>query len=158
DALTRTDYALLFMDCQMPEMDGFETTRRIRTSEARSGKHVPIIAMTAHAMSEDRYKCLSAGMDDYVSKPVTRRKLKEVLTRHLSKSQPGEAADNGGGDGERPPRNATASEQPIDLSSLSASLGDADAREVVKTFVASTGGLIEKVDAALRERNVDEIK
>jgi CheY-like chemotaxis protein len=73
---------MIFMDVQMPEMDGLEATRRIRSREVISGSHIPIIAMTAHAMKGDRERCLTAGMDDYVSKPVSRVKLAEVILRH----------------------------------------------------------------------------
>ena len=84
-ALTRHPYHLVFMDCQMPEMDGFETTRHIRSHE-RPGCHVPIIAMTANAMQGNREHCLSSGMDDFVSKPVKSQDLQRVLTQWLNPS------------------------------------------------------------------------
>jgi two-component system sensor histidine kinase/response regulator len=70
------------MDCHMPVMDGFTATREIRTREG-NGNRIPIIAMTAGAMSEDRDRCLEAGMDDYVSKPVNVTALQETLTRWI---------------------------------------------------------------------------
>jgi len=81
-ALSRHSYDLVFMDCQMPELDGFETTRMIRTHE-KAGRRLPIIAMTANAMEGDREHCLSAGMDDFVSKPVKSQELQRVLTQWL---------------------------------------------------------------------------
>jgi CheY-like chemotaxis protein len=68
------------MDCEMPGMDGFEATGRIR-SEEKSGSHVPIIALTAHAMRGARERCMEAGMDDFVSKPLDLAGLRTVLER-----------------------------------------------------------------------------
>ena len=82
EALQRVEYGLVFMDCQMPHMDGFQATMAIRTSEA-GGRHTPIVAMTANTMQGDRERCLAAGMDDYVSKPITREAVQRVLERLL---------------------------------------------------------------------------
>jgi two-component system sensor histidine kinase/response regulator len=77
------NYRLIFMDCEMPEMDGFETTRRIRTEEKSNAlTPVTIVAMTAYAMEGDRNRCLESGMDDYLAKPVRKRTLREVLERY----------------------------------------------------------------------------
>jgi PAS domain S-box-containing protein len=75
-------FDLILMDVQMPEMDGFEATRRIRELEEGTGGHTTIVAMTAHAMAGDRERCLAAGMDDYLSKPVGRSEFKAALERH----------------------------------------------------------------------------
>jgi CheY-like chemotaxis protein len=75
-------YDLVIMDCQMPEMDGFEATRRIRELEA-DGPRLPILAMTANAMEGDRERCLAAGMDDYVTKPIRPARLREAVDRLL---------------------------------------------------------------------------
>lgn len=82
EGLARIHYALILMDCQMPEMDGFEATRLIRRQEPTWG-HIPIVAMTANAMAEDRARCLACGMDDFLSKPVKLQDLAQVLHRWL---------------------------------------------------------------------------
>ncbi len=83
EAVMASDYDVILMDCQMPRMDGYEATEKIREHEKPSGKHTPIIAVTAHVMPGDRERCLKAGMDDYIPKPVKRSQLGDSLTRWL---------------------------------------------------------------------------
>ena len=84
ESLEKFDYNLVLMDCQMPEMDGYEATGTIRNRNSAVRDHnIPIIAMTANAMKGDREKCLEAGMDDYVSKPINLKKLSDAIDRHL---------------------------------------------------------------------------
>lgn len=83
DAVKKHHYDLILMDCQMPEMDGYEATGAIRNMELQAGKRTPIIAMTAHAMVGDKDACLAAGMDDYISKPVELDALRRVLAQWL---------------------------------------------------------------------------
>jgi len=80
-AVRRDRYDVVFMDVQMPVVDGFEATRRIREAERGNGGHVPIVAMTANAFKEDRDACLAAGMDDYLAKPVRLESLRAMLAR-----------------------------------------------------------------------------
>ncbi len=79
--LSEQPFDLILMDVQMPEMDGFEATALVRALEKRTGRHIPIIAMTAHAMAGDRERCIAAGMDSYLSKPVTASALLELVTQ-----------------------------------------------------------------------------
>jgi len=79
EALGRQEFDLVLMDVQMPEMDGFAATAAIRAEEDRKGTHIPIIAMTAHAMTGDRERCLAAGMDGYISKPIQAKELFEAI-------------------------------------------------------------------------------
>ncbi len=102
DALTRHSYDVVLMDCQMPEMDGFEATRKIREAEGvedesseinptnglpLTSEHVPIIALTANALPEDREKCLEAGMDDFLTKPIQMEKLDRALQKWINEKR-----------------------------------------------------------------------
>ncbi|HEV7226595.1 MAG TPA: response regulator [Pirellulales bacterium] len=96
EAVSQNEYDLVLMDCQMPEMDGYEATRAVRKSERLSGKKpLPIVALTANALAGDRQRCLEAGMTDYLKKPLNRDELFDALERFLShvESRPPESAD-----------------------------------------------------------------
>ncbi len=80
-ALKKKEFDLILMDIQMPKMDGLEATKKIRKEEENTGKHIPIIALTAHAMQGDKERCLDAGMDDYISKPLKSEELFEAIDR-----------------------------------------------------------------------------
>jgi CheY-like chemotaxis protein/HPt (histidine-containing phosphotransfer) domain-containing protein len=86
DMWARHNFDLILMDCAMPEMDGYEATREIRTREQQSGKRVPIVALTANAMAHDRDECLSAGMDDHLAKPFSMQAMQEMLDRWIPAS------------------------------------------------------------------------
>jgi two-component system sensor histidine kinase/response regulator len=101
-ALDREPIDLVLMDVQMPGWNGFEATAAIRTREKGTDRHIPIVAMTAHAMKGDRERCLDAGMDRYLSKPIRPRELLETIAE-LTRGEP-EAANGTDTDGATPPR------------------------------------------------------
>ncbi len=87
EALALVDYNLVLMDCQMPVMDGFETTRRIRSGEAGvKNRDIAIIALTAHAQEENRQQVFEAGMDEYLTKPINAQLLREALKTWIKKT------------------------------------------------------------------------
>jgi len=81
--LENAEFDIILMDCQMPEMDGFEATAAIRMAESGTDRHVPIIALTASAMVADRQRCLACGMDDHLSKPIRSGELAAMLERWI---------------------------------------------------------------------------
>lgn len=85
EKVAQNDYSMIFVDCSMPEMDGFEFTKRYRLLESETGSHKPVIAMTAHVLTGIRERCLEAGMDDYISKPVRLEVLVNILHDWLLK-------------------------------------------------------------------------
>ncbi|RPH82004.1 MAG: response regulator [Nitrospiraceae bacterium] len=164
-ALARGSYALVLMDCQMPVVDGFEATKLLRQREAAEQEsaasdssdtyHIPIVALTANAMRGDRERCLAAGMDDYLTKPVRKEDLKGVLDRWISLSVHPQVAH---------PSDAEYSENGTDTEALpvifdvAATLrnigGDrALLEDLVELFLERYEAMLEKVRVALAERD-----
>ena len=97
DLLRQRAFDLILMDVHMPRLDGLETTMRVREREQQSDRHIPIIALTASAMAEDREQCLAAGMDAYLAKPIQRRLLLDTIDAvrpAAAEGAPGRAAAN----------------------------------------------------------------
>lgn len=87
DVISEKDFEVVLMDCQMPVMDGFEATSKLREREKKSGNHIPVVALTANALVGDRERCIEAGMDDYLTKPLDFGELKKVIERWSSHGQ-----------------------------------------------------------------------
>jgi PAS domain S-box-containing protein len=148
-------YDLIFMDCQMPELDGYEATAKIREQESACGGHVPIVAMTASAMSGDRENCLAKGMDDYLSKPVGREQLSAVLSKWLPNyrfPKDEKTADSGGA------KAAGESAQAFDLQALAKLYGgDVDGLlELLQSFRTEVTELKEGLEKALALKDYAE--
>jgi two-component system, sensor histidine kinase and response regulator len=144
EALARITYDLVLMDCQMPEMDGYEATAEIRRREGAT-KHTLIVAMTANALEGDRLKCLNAGMDDYISKPVKPVELAAVLDRLISAA----------------PESTTVQTTvpPVDLGRLHLAMGDEpeELNEILTIYLNQMHTSLERLAAAIEADNADEI-
>ncbi|MBP7861639.1 response regulator [bacterium] len=152
EAVTRTQYALILMDCQMPEMDGIQATKEIRKMETLTGKRSPIVAMTAHALASDRIECLTAGMDDYISKPVNQKKLAEVIERWMPRVTKG-AVDNQEITGD-----FLNKKRPIEIETLKKTFGAKVAAELMNEFLADSRRLLQNLDNDLELKDVDALK
>ena len=149
-ALSRIPYDLVLMDCQMPVMDGYEATEEIRRRE-KGQRRIPIVAMTAHAMKGDRENCLNAGMDDYISKPVTVSVLEGILEKYL---EPFEVVPSARLES-KPAR-----QEPVIISRIQEiSGGDKDfERELIDLFLSDSQKRLHTLEFALRARNVSLFK
>jgi signal transduction histidine kinase/CheY-like chemotaxis protein/HPt (histidine-containing phosphotransfer) domain-containing protein len=158
DAVLKTSqkFSLLLLDCQMPEVDGFNASRIIRKAELTTGRHIPIVAMTANAMQGDREICLASGMDDYVSKPVNIQDLRAVLERRLAAAEtpavPQIGTDLSAGD--------LAAEQgeaidPEAIANIRALEGDGEdfLAPLIDAYLLETTGLIAELAAAVAARD-----
>ena len=87
EAVRQRTYAIILMDIRMPELDGLEATKTIRSLGSVNGKQIPIVAVTAQAMDGDKERCIWAGMSDYLSKPFTREELEKTITRWIGSAQ-----------------------------------------------------------------------
>lgn len=157
-ALDQRAYPVVLMDSQMPEMDGFATTAEIRRREG-TARHTVIVAVTAHAMKGERERCLAAGMDDYLTKPVSRDQLTAVLAKWLP-DEPGQHApatmpEAAPAPGPPPPATAPAAETPAIDRQILDRLRELDAdvpgvfADVVSTFLLETPSRIERLLAAV---------
>jgi CheY-like chemotaxis protein len=139
-------YDLIFMDCHMPLLDGYDAAREIRRREAADGRgHVPIVAMTADAMLGDRERCLAAGMDDYMAKPISLDALDEMLVRWLSP---------GGGDGVKPSPAGLGELDILDrvrLAELRELFPGDEMPDMLRALTAEVTTELERVDAALAD-------
>ncbi|NOQ46005.1 MAG: response regulator [Desulfobulbaceae bacterium] len=178
DAVTEKSYDLIFMDCQMPVMDGYQATAAIRKMEEKEGlkNHTPIIALTANALEGDREKCLSAGMDDYISKPFKQDEILKIL-EHWShgkqlkftkdesiKHTKSEMAGSEQSHGEHPKKEAEISSLPIDRSVLSALRnlqmeGKPDILvRIVNAYLSSSEPLIAELREALAVNDLEVLQ
>lgn len=154
ELMQRIPYALVFMDCQMPELNGFETTRAIRKNETRTGKHIPIIAMTAHAIEGSREQCLSAGMDDYISKPVDPDRLQKLTDKWLpSRAIVSTAVEPSAAS---LPESSSTPEPPIDFELLESRYGT-NAEKLIGMFVAQAPIQLGKLKEFADTENVIEL-
>ena len=151
-ALELVPYDLVFMDVQMPEMDGFQATARIRDETSLVRNHqIPVIAMTAHSLEGDRERCLDAGMDGYISKPVNAAALAEALEKHLVSMTSTSAALNKPG---------TAATEPVQIRRIqTVADGDEDfERELIDTYLSDMEQHLQRLESALHDQNLEVFK
>ncbi len=163
EAMKSRDYAILLTDCHMPEMDGFELTRRIRAAEQDSQDRLPIIAVTASVLAAEIDRCFEAGMDDSLPKPFEMPKLKAALRKWMPNYVPSTAkVETKGTIGEASSAIVTgpdSGDQPIDPNALKEVFGDDDEtfKEILEDFLQPAIANGEEIKSALNERSADGV-
>jgi len=148
EALGHAGFDLLLLDVNMPEVDGFQVIEALRRGEQDTGQHLPVIALTARSMKEDRERCLRAGMDDYLSKPIRRQELFAAIERVLGAGTDGAALPVPGGNGV------------LDAATLLTAC-DADPallKQMIAVFRADAPAQMARVEAAVRDRSAAELQ
>ncbi|HTL47095.1 MAG TPA: PAS domain S-box protein [Verrucomicrobiae bacterium] len=156
EMINQERFDLVLMDIQLPEMDGYEVTKAVRKQELSTGRHLPIIAMTANAMKGDREKCLAAGMDDYVSKPVRPDKLFEAIEKSIL---PGRSAAAAQAEVEKPaPSNGSA--ELLDKEEGMAHVGGDEElyQKILRVFMEQTPEQLTRLEAALQRGQADVVE
>lgn len=168
--LQQHEVAVVFMDIQMPVMDGFEATRVIRSQEVDTGRHIPIVAMTAHAMAGYREQCLQAGMDGYITKPLRLADMGRALSRwvrDVDESEPSEPSETSAAFEPQPASAALAAPSPGELDSPvldqaqldEASGGDPDMqRELLDMLLEGGGTNVDHATEALRDGDEERVR
>ena len=157
EALEGGQFDLILMDCQMPEMDGFQATREIRASERDTGRHIPIVAMTAHAMQGDDVRCYQAGMDGYVAKPIGVASIRNEIERVLTGRLEGRQVSPPVGGGEVPGGGGEA--KPLDEQAIMERVGGDPALlvEVVELLREDVPKLLTQLRVAIRSRDLPTV-
>ncbi|MEC7719876.1 MAG: response regulator [Planctomycetota bacterium] len=151
DLATRASYDAILMDIQMPEMNGLQAARKIRDHESENSKPTPIIAMTAHAMAGDRQRCVDAGMNDYISKPIDIGRLCRLLQEHVASFSQESHTDT----------QANAAEHVLfnEVDALATAGGDRHLlQEIIAIFLSEESERMRQLQAAREARDFDKLR
>ena len=148
-AVSEAEFDMVLMDVQMPEMDGLEATKAIREAEQSTGRRVPVVAMTAHAMAGDREMCLNAGMDSYVSKPIRISKLMEAFESVLKDAPAGPASGSEAGS------NGDSADSVVDWNQALGSVNGDEAllRDLLAAVLLEVPPLLKKIREAIHTQD-----